>query len=196
MEFALDNIQTLRQRNDKIEAQQQGFSNDAAGNGKNANFHKPVNQSNDSKKRKTQDPMPESRNDKTVETEGDAAEGSKPGKKQKAPLSKKFTDSKDQLPVQQEEKRPKGRSPAMEGTTSGPARPTKRSRDQKEPQNEDTGSMKRRKNRQNKDPLGQDTVDKLDLLIEQYRSKFSGNRTDKSDSQKLGSRRLGRWFQS
>ncbi|KAI3769722.1 hypothetical protein L6452_00835 [Arctium lappa] len=68
VEFALDNIQTLRQRNDKIEAQQQGFSNDAGGTGKNANFHKPGNHSNDeSRKRKTHGPMPESRNDKTVE---------------------------------------------------------------------------------------------------------------------------------
>lgn len=80
---------------------------------------------------------------------------------------------------------------------SDPVRPTeiikKRLRDQKEPQNENMGSMKRRKN---KDPLGQDTVDKLDILIEQYRSKFSGNRTDRTDGQKQGSRRLGRWFQS
>ncbi|KVI10688.1 Nucleotide-binding, alpha-beta plait, partial [Cynara cardunculus var. scolymus] len=194
VEFALDNVQTLRQRNDKIEAQQHGFSNDAHGSGKNANFHKPVNQPNDeSKKRKTRGPTKESRNDKTVETEGAASEGGKPAKKYKTPL-KKLTDSKDQLAVQ-EEKRPNGRSAAMEGTTSGSARPTeiikKRSRDPKEPQDEETGSMKRRKNRQNKDPLGQDTVDKLDILIEQYRSKFSGNRTDRNDGQKQGTRRLG-----
>lgn len=193
VEFALDNVQTLRQRNDKIEAQQQGFSNDAGGTGKNANFHKPVNQSNEeSRKRKTRGLMPESRNDKTVETEGAVSEGGKPAKKHKVLPLKKVIDSKDHLAVQQEEKRPKG--------TSGPARPTeiikKRSRDQKELQSDDTGSMKRRKNRQNKDPLGQDTVDKLDLLIEQYRSKFSGNRTDRTDGEKQGSRRLGRWFQS
>ncbi|KAI3809801.1 hypothetical protein L1987_19401 [Smallanthus sonchifolius] len=181
VEFALDNIQTLRQRNDKIEAQQKGFSNDAENTENKTDFHKSVDRSNDSsRKRKTQ----ENTNDKIAGNE------TKPAKK-------KLTGSNKALEAQQEGKELKGRfatRPGPMGVVDAPSK--KRPRDKKELQNEDTGSVKRRKNKQNKDPLGQDTVDKLDMLIEQYRSKFSGNRTNKSEGENQGSRRLGRWFQS
>ncbi|KAK1439878.1 hypothetical protein QVD17_05702 [Tagetes erecta] len=179
VEFALDNIQTLRQRNDKIEAQQKGFSNNTENPENKTDFHKSVDQSNDSsRKRKTKE-----NKDTIAETE------TKPAKK-------KRKDSTEPLEAQQEVKELKGRFAARPGS-----RPMavidlpnkKRSRDKKELQNEDTGPVKRRKN---KDPLGQDTVDKLDMLIEQYRSKFSGNRATKSEGESQGSRRLGRWFQS
>lgn len=180
VEFALDNIQTLRQRNDKIEAQQKGFSNNTENPENKTDFHKSVDRSNDSsRKRKPQ----ENKKDKIAETE------TKPAKK-------KRKDSTESLEAQQEVKEVKGRFAAEPGPGSMTVVDLpnkKRTRDKKELQNEDTGSVKRRKN---KDPLGQDTVDKLDLLIEQYRSKFSGNRTTKSEGENQGSRRLGRWFQS
>ncbi|KAK9056716.1 hypothetical protein SSX86_024078 [Deinandra increscens subsp. villosa] len=173
VEFALDNIQTLRQRNDKIEAQQKEFSNNASNTGNKPDFHKPIDRSTDS-----------SRKRKTQETE------TKPAKKKPA-------GSNEPLKVQQEGNESKGSftaRPAPMAAVDAPVK--KRSRDQKELPIQDAGSVKRRKNRQNKDPLGQDTGDKLDMLIEQYRSKFSGNRTSKSEGENQGPRRIGRWFQS
>nr|XP_043622546.1 RNA-binding protein 28 [Erigeron canadensis] len=187
VEFALDNVQTLRQRNDKIEAQQQGFGNDVESTNKKTDFHKPADRSNDmSRKRKTPDTLQESRNTKGMEAEP-------------KPNMKKHIDSKKSLEGQQG-KRKKGHEAAIDKITSGTVRPTrvavvpmkKRTRDQKEIQIEDKTS----KRRKNKDPLGQDTVDKLDMLIEQYTNKFSGNRTNKNDGEKQGSKRLGRWFQT
>nr|GEW22314.1 RNA-binding protein 28 [Tanacetum cinerariifolium] len=183
VEFALDNVQTLRQRDDKIAAQQQGYGNNSERTEKKPDFNKPMDRSNDpSRKRKTPNTFQENRKDKTVETEG------KPVKKQEFPLRNQPSG------VQQEVKRFKNQHAPSDRFTSGAARPTgianvpvkKRQREQ-EPQNIDTNSTKRRKN---KDPLGKDTTDKLDMLIEQYRSKFSGNRTNKSDGEKEGSRRL------
>ncbi|PWA67508.1 RNA-binding (RRM/RBD/RNP motifs) family protein [Artemisia annua] len=189
VEFALDNVQTLRQRDDKIAAQQQGYGNNSERTEKKPDFNKPMDRSNDlSRKRKTPNTFQENRKDKTVETEG------KPAKKQEFPPRNQPSG------VQQEGKRFKSQRAPSDRITSGVARPTgaanvpvkKRPREQ-ELQNIDANSTKRRKN---KDPLGKDTTDKLDMLIEQYRSKFSGNRTNKSDGEKEGTRRLGRWFQS
>ncbi|KAL7591250.1 hypothetical protein Lser_V15G34637 [Lactuca serriola] len=172
VEFALDNIQTLRQRNEKIESQQQGFGNNTENKVKNTDFQKPpFDRSNHNlNKRKPQTTMSK------VETE-------KPAKKQK-----------EHMEVQQEGKKPKSGGAAFERPPPvADVHRKKRLRDQKEVAvGEDLGS----KRRKNKDPLGQDTTDKLDMLIEQYRSKFSGNRTTKSGGETDGPRRLGRWFQS
>ncbi|CAH1439201.1 unnamed protein product [Lactuca virosa] len=172
VEFALDNIQTLRQRNEKIESQQQGFGNNTENKVKNPDFQKPpFDRSNHNlNKRKPQTTMSK------VETE-------KPAKKQK-----------EHMEVQQEGKKPKSGGAAFKRPPPvADVHRKKRLRDQKEAAvSEDLGS----KRRKNKDPLGQDTTDKLDMLIEQYRSKFSGNRTTKSGGENDGPRRLGRWFQS
>ncbi|XP_021721738.1 RNA-binding protein 28-like isoform X2 [Chenopodium quinoa] len=60
------------------------------------------------------------------------------------------------------------------------------------------GKIMKKRNRNNKkDRLGQDGVDKLDVLIEQYRSKFSQKSSDKPDGEKQGSRQqIKRWFQT
>ncbi|MCL7036125.1 hypothetical protein MKW94_026249 [Papaver nudicaule] len=42
---------------------------------------------------------------------------------------------------------------------------------------------------------GDEVVDKLDVLIEQYRSKFSQHNSNKTAGEKQGSRQLKRWFQ-
>ncbi|KAL8238220.1 hypothetical protein R6Q59_019301 [Mikania micrantha] len=181
VEFALDNIQTLRQRNNKIEAQQKGFSMNAENNDIQTDFHKPIDRANDmSRKRKSQ----ENTKDKVAEFE------TKPAKK-------KLMGSNKPLEAQHAGKESKGRHTSQPEPMDVADVPNKkRSRDQKELLKEDTGPVKRRKNKQNKDPLGLDTADKLDMLIEQYRSKFSGNQTNKSEGENQRSRRLGRWFQS
>ncbi|KAJ6385956.1 hypothetical protein OIU77_029006 [Salix suchowensis] len=43
-------------------------------------------------------------------------------------------------------------------------------------------SEKRKRPKKNKDPVGQDVADKLDMLIEQYKSKFSKQTTDKPEA--------------
>lgn len=57
-------------------------------------------------------------------------------------------------------------------------------------------SMKQKRPKKSKDPPGRDVVDKLDMLIERYRSKFSQESSKKSDGDKQGSKQLRRWFQS
>ncbi|KAD3066497.1 hypothetical protein E3N88_34377 [Mikania micrantha] len=181
VEFALDNIQTLRQRNNKIEAQQKGFSMNAENNDIQTDFHKPIDRANDlSRKRKSQ----ENTKDKVAEFETN-------------PAKKKLMGSNKPLEAQHEGKESKGRHTSQPEPMDVADVPNKkRSRDQKELLKEDTGPVKRRKNKQNKEPLGLDIADKLDVLIEQYRSKFSGNQTNKSEGENQRSRRLGRWFQS
>ncbi|XP_065847373.1 uncharacterized protein [Euphorbia lathyris] len=50
--------------------------------------------------------------------------------------------------------------------------------------------------KKNKDPVGRDVVDKLDMLIEQYRTKFSKPSSGKPDSGKQAVKPLKRWYQS
>lgn len=59
----------------------------------------------------------------------------------------------------------------------------------------ETNSIRKRSKR-NKDPSGRDVVDKLDMLIEQYRSKFSQPKPETFDAEKQGSKKLRRWFQA
>ncbi|KAM1151744.1 hypothetical protein FF1_034453 [Malus domestica] len=55
---------------------------------------------------------------------------------------------------------------------------------------------RRKRPKKNKDPLGRDVVDKLDMLIEQYRSKYSQRSSAQTDGEKQGSKKLRKWFQS
>ncbi|KAG6761565.1 hypothetical protein POTOM_034793 [Populus tomentosa] len=57
-------------------------------------------------------------------------------------------------------------------------------------------SEKRKRPKKNKDPVGQDVADKLDMLIEQYKSKFSKQTADKHEGEKQANKQLKRWFQS
>ncbi|TKY68107.1 RNA-binding protein 28 isoform X1 [Spatholobus suberectus] len=65
-------------------------------------------------------------------------------------------------------------------------------------QNQDQAGQKVSKKRpkKNKDSVGKDVVDKLDVLIEQYRSKFSHKGSQGSDGEKKPSKQLRKWFQS
>eukprot|EP00257_Ricinus_communis_P013311 XP_015570722.1 RNA-binding protein 28 [Ricinus communis] len=57
-------------------------------------------------------------------------------------------------------------------------------------------SKRRKRLKKNKDPVGRDVVDKLDMLIEQYRSKFSKRTSEKPDDEKQANKPRKRWFQS
>lgn len=54
-----------------------------------------------------------------------------------------------------------------------------------------------KKDKKKKDPaVGRDGADKLDMLIEQYRSKFTHDSSNQTDSSQQRSKKLKRWFQS
>ncbi|XP_015892442.1 uncharacterized protein LOC107426710 [Ziziphus jujuba] len=55
---------------------------------------------------------------------------------------------------------------------------------------------KRRRSNKKQDQSGRDVVDKLDMLIEQYRSKYSQHGSNQTDGEKQGSRQLRKWFQT
>ncbi|KGN43176.2 RNA-binding protein 28 [Cucumis sativus] len=56
--------------------------------------------------------------------------------------------------------------------------------------------QQRKRPKKNKEPIGRDIVDKLDVLIEQYQSKFLQQRSDRTDGEKKGTKQVRRWFQS
>lgn len=75
--------------------------------------------------------------------------------------------------------------------------PRKRKQQEKADEQKGTGSWERRKRpKKNKDPVGQDVVDKLDMLIEQYKTKFSQQNLSKSNGERQGSGQLRKWYQS
>ena len=55
--------------------------------------------------------------------------------------------------------------------------------------------ISRKRSKKNKVAVGKDVVDKLDMLIEQYRSKFSQQGSQGNDTDKRSSRQLRKWFQ-
>ncbi|KAL9259748.1 RNA-binding protein 28-like protein [Drosera capensis] len=62
---------------------------------------------------------------------------------------------------------------------------------------DDQGAKKRTRNKKNKDGgAGHEVMDKLDRLIEQYRTKFSQRSSGAGDEAKQGARPIRRWFQS
>lgn len=230
VEFALDNVQTLRQRQDKIQFQQQRSLGDREGMQENNNYTRSENMP---RKRKSDDSItplkkPGTRKDEQVENialDGAAPEEGRPGKKFKGSSvggESKFQDkrlegskhvlnnlrgrrhngerskatiareagSREELNVDPR----KRKAGPMSEADGGPQK--KNLQSWKEQQKGGNNLTPRKKNKKNKDPLGRDTVDKLDMLIEQYRSKFSGKSTNNSEGEKQGSRRLGRWFQS
>lgn len=63
-------------------------------------------------------------------------------------------------------------------------------------QNQNISLHAKKKDKKKKDAVGRDGVDKLDMLIEQYRSKFTHNSSNQTGSNQQGSKQLKRWFQS
>ncbi|XP_060168458.1 uncharacterized protein LOC132599203 [Lycium barbarum] len=76
-------------------------------------------------------------------------------------------------------------------------RTTKRKfKDKSNEQKQNISLRNGKKDKKKKDPVGRDGVDKLDMLIEQYTSKFRHNSSNQTDSNQKGSKQLKRWFQS
>ncbi|KAK4757226.1 hypothetical protein SAY87_007353 [Trapa incisa] len=85
---------------------------------------------------------------------------------------------------------------------SGSSQPTelkKRKREDRTNYHDQTmgaNPMKSKRAKKVKQPPGKDAVDKLDKLIEQYRSKFSQPSSGRTDGDRQTSKQLRRWFES
>lgn len=207
MEFAVDNVQTLRKRGLKINDQLQ-----KSGDDKNENtLTSPPTKSNKEnfRKRKSEDGMNSredqetgrkkfNRNRSTDEAATEENQRNKKPQRVRTREGKNNNQEKDQnhgksfqhnngtvnalpqpKPYNENDKQSKKRKAYNNPTEEGPERKATKKRNR------------------NKESIGQDGVDKLDVLIEQYRSKFSQKSSDKSDGEKQGSRQqIKRWFQT
>ncbi|KAK2998552.1 hypothetical protein RJ639_024311 [Escallonia herrerae] len=225
VEFALDNVQTLKQRNDK--AQQLALCDGAKGV-----HHKYVSQAPDDLankllgKRKSRGEIRSSSTSGTKKSnelesevlEGAATEDGRSTKKQKSfatggrenkfPSVEKLEGSSQKLRDRQGGRQADGgeslqgeRAPMNDHKSQPRNKQTEKRKfpAQTEGKKEGSSSMNRKKTKRNKDPLGRDMGDKLDMLIEQYRSKFSqqsAERAERTEGENQGRRQLRRWFQS
>ncbi|KAG8364347.1 hypothetical protein BUALT_Bualt19G0119400 [Buddleja alternifolia] len=208
VEFALDNVQKLKLRKEKLEAQQQhGFRNDRENLQQN-DLLSTVNSSSklNSRKRKSRDDdkSPKTFRNKTGESEDKLNEGTNVGEES---TTKKLRGS--ERGMRNREKKLKGPKEVknhqketanivnrQENIEAGLQRKRRLLDDRKSEQSKEGNGLRSRKRSKKSDPVGRDVGDKLDLLIEQYRNKFSGGDSMKSDGRKQGSKQLKRWFES
>ncbi|GMP37813.1 hypothetical protein CsSME_00009332 [Camellia sinensis var. sinensis] len=223
VEFALDNVQTLKLRKSRLETQQQGSRDDAQVVHQNNDSHA---HPNNSRKRKSEGGVKSwkaSKTEKKDEMEkkvmqGAASEEGRDTKKQKSGHTRgsgnKFSSERkqehskqrlknhqhggnfeDQKSLRGENKGINALKPQSFG--EGDLQTSKwKSRDQTEQQKEGISLKKRKRGKNNKEALGQDAADKLDMLIEQYRNKFLQHGSGKTNGEKQNSRQLRRWFES
>ncbi|XP_027354277.1 RNA-binding protein 28 isoform X2 [Abrus precatorius] len=214
VEFALDNVQTLKLRKAKLQSQRQAPQDD--------NKFMPgievYTHAND-KKRKSQEldkPAKDPELTTNDESSGSVANGKSPqGRKSKR---HKGNHKGTRAEMSSLEETPKSLSKksknyqggqnnygtSLEGQNSGidTSRRKSRSKDdgfrKRKMQNQEQAGQKVSKKRpkKNKDSVGKDVVDKLDMLIEQYRSKFSHKSSQENDGDKKSSKQLRKWFQS
>lgn len=226
VEFALDNIQTMKLRQ---KFQQQGFNRNKEDLQKNDNTNERDPRDKQSRKRKAtgEDEANNKRVRGATSREGNVSSvsGSKDGdqpknkgvkgatfsaeerdeKKNKKKEGKTLGGAKQKLKDNQEGKRHGGFGSEKSGNATPKvghkedvaARATKRKFEDKTNQQKQSISLQnRKKDKKKKDAVGRDGVDKLDMLIEQYTSKFTRNSSNQTDSNQQRSKQLKRWFQS
>ncbi|XP_016511055.2 uncharacterized protein LOC107828288 [Nicotiana tabacum] len=233
VEFALDNVQTMKLRNQKL--QQQGFNKNREDLQQNANKTELNPRDKQSRKRKSSGDTSVAGNRDVVKSKrvrgataeegnGSSVSGSKDGdelknrgargtnseeerdeKKNNKKEGKKLGGTK-QKPKDNQEGKKLGRfgnehsdNAALKvGHKEDVAVRTKRRKlEDKTNQQKQTMSLQvKKKDKKNKNPAGRDAEDKLDMLIEQYRSKFTNNSSNQTDSKQQGSKQLKKWFQS
>ncbi|XP_034681360.1 RNA-binding protein 28 isoform X1 [Vitis riparia] len=216
VEFALDNIQTLRQRRAKLEAYQQinhGYPEDLQPNDDPNTPEASPNKKMNSRKRKSRDndgPLKTSEPNEGDESEDKVIKGAvidRHGARKKHkinPAKEKQKDKRKKLNNPHGIGKPDDEKPLKAESTISKARnsksseesnmlPKKRKLQEHIAVQEGKSPKQKTRTRRSKDPSG---LDKLDMLVEQYRAKFSQQTDDKTDGQKQGSRQLKRWFQS
>ncbi|KAF3435750.1 hypothetical protein FNV43_RR22842 [Rhamnella rubrinervis] len=217
VEFAVDNVQTLKLRKAKLQnwrqkpredpkdAQQTGDSN-----GPNAHLNKKK-----SGKRKFKgdsqtlnDTVPNKENEMENRVAGEEQMGSKRQKISllaKGKKAKKFSPTKEsgalKEKVEDSKKNPDSQKHARMPIIDTKSKPSetnvqpKKRKLQDEP-GIDKGERNLKKRSGANKKQDKNVVDKLDMLIEQYRSKYSQQSSSQTDGQKQGSRQLRKWFQT
>ncbi|XP_058748117.1 uncharacterized protein LOC131620942 isoform X2 [Vicia villosa] len=211
VEFALDNVQTLKLRKEKLQYQQQAPYDD---NNRDEN-DKPDNAGGGfthgkDRKRKSQDhekPANESEQDGKVAS-GKSPQGGKFKKQKDNPkstntkvLSSKESskDSSARKLANNQDGRNHSKNTAIDsriGKQSGKKDDGVYGKRKMQNQEQAGEQVPGKRARKNKDPVGKDTVDKLDKLIEQYRSKFSNKGSQGNDGERKQSKQLRKWFQT
>ncbi|XP_022726046.1 RNA-binding protein 28-like isoform X2 [Durio zibethinus] len=228
VEFAVDNVQTLKLRKAKLQTQQQDASDDLKNAQQNAESHPFDAHPTKSRKRKSRDDkratklseLKKAEMENTVATEeGQATKKPKHNpsgeKTRPSPLKEHMEGSNQKLKTLN--RKPKysksglkpdvGSSHKVETTVNythklkfkeveAVLQPKERTPKEQANRQEGKTNSKRKRSKRNKDPSGRDVVDKLDMLIEQYRSKFSQQKSKTSDAEKQGSKKIRRWFQA
>ncbi|KAE8667398.1 Alpha/beta-Hydrolases superfamily protein [Hibiscus syriacus] len=187
VEFSVDNVQTLKLRKAKIQAQQQDASDNLNNAQEKAKSHLFGDQPNKSRKRKSRDEKRATKHSELNKAEMENRVATGEGQDSKKPKHK-LTGEKTTI-----FERKFGRLQSEE--VEAIAQPKERTRQVKAKREEGEANSKRKRPGRNKDPSGRDVVDKLDMLIEQYRSKFSHPKST-PEAEKQGSKKLRRWFQA
>ncbi|KAK7314245.1 hypothetical protein VNO77_39459 [Canavalia gladiata] len=213
VEFALDNVQTLKLRKAKLQTQQQAPQDDNSMENDKAGIE--VHTHVKGKKRKFQEldkPAKDTILNKNGESGGTVANGKSKSHKGNHKGAKAEMSSLTENPValsmkskkNQDGQNHSGASLEGQNTTIDSNRRKsgnkgddgfrKRKMENQEAKADQKVSKKRPK--KNKASVGKDVVDKLDMLIEQYRSKFSHKGSQENDGEKKPSKQLRKWFQS
>ncbi|KAL6514547.1 hypothetical protein OROGR_020126 [Orobanche gracilis] len=205
VEFALDNAQKLKLRAEKLQqAQQHALHNDtkndfyqneytsAAGPGANTNSRKRKPRDKDTSFKITDNNIGESENSLGAKTDIEDVSFSKKQRDSQRGVKNSSSDEKTKKPTNQQKEKGK-RNVANKHEIKEVEMRSKGNVFNN--QSEGNGPRNRKRSKKN-DPVGRDVADKLDALIEQYRSKFSGDDSTQTDEKKQGSKRLRRWFES
>ncbi|XP_073033608.1 uncharacterized protein [Primulina eburnea] len=224
VEFAIDDVQKLKLRKEKIQYQQQASLNNSTEDLQQkvrvtSSEHSPTNMRPRKRKIRDDDASAKTFVNKKGKSEN-RFRGANPNNESSFSLTeeksqsstvlhpsskKKLKQSKEKVKNQQNGRKHGGTDPLRKDNTqsinqehvepAGKHRKGRAFKGQSEQSKEGINPRNRKKGQKN-NAVGKDMVDKLDLLIEQYRSKFTQNDSLRSDDKKQGSKRLKRWFES
>ncbi|KAG5130791.1 hypothetical protein JHK84_037188 [Glycine max] len=211
VEFALDNVQTLKLRKAKLQSQQQApqDDNNAMDNDKPGTVegHKPVK----NRKRKSQEhdkPAMESALNTNGElgvavSNGKSPQGHKSKRQKGNNKSKKALKENPEALSMKPKNNENGQSnggASLEGQNTATYSNRRKSGNREDwgfrkrkiqNQEQEAGQkVSKKRPKKNKDSVGKDVGDKLDMLIEQYRSKFSHKGSQENDGERKPSKQL------
>ncbi|PON77404.1 Splicing factor-like protein [Trema orientale] len=222
VEFAVDNVQTLKLRNSRQQAQF-GRHDGPQNVQQNNDSNRPDSHPNEKKSRKRKSKGESRMSDDTAVNKKDEVENAVTnetatevrgaskrqknnpavGKVKKSSLKETSGGTKQKAEGSKwnPEKRQHGRKPddaqRSKSNEETYTQPKKRKLLEPVEIEKEAKNLKRRKRpNKNKDPQGRDMGDKLDMLIEQYRSKYSKQSSNQNDGERQSSGKLRKWFQS
>ncbi|KAL2326435.1 hypothetical protein Fmac_025493 [Flemingia macrophylla] len=216
VEFALDNVQTLKLRKAKQQFYQQGSQDDNNAM-ENDKLGMEARTNVKDRKRKSGEQR-ELVKDTVLNTNGESGSAVANGKFPQGNKSKRQKGNNKSQRVLKENPEALSMKPKnnQDGQNNGGAsldgKNTATETNRRKSANKDDGGFRKRKMqnqeqeagqkfskkrpKKNKDAVGKDVADKLDMLIEQYRSKFSHKGSQEKDGEKKPSKQLRKWFRS